>query len=122
MTSNIRMFDSNKTTPIHFTGGSFVSGALFILLLTAAMFLMFSTSAQAQSQCHQLNANSMEDFTIATSNSGQVCIELKGLTPGESYIQFDTVYNFTTPTRLGYDVRVEVNNDTIYSRNVFLQL
>lgn len=74
------------------------------------------------SNCHQLNANSMEDFTIATSNSGQVCIELKGLTPGESYIQLDIVYNFTTPTRLGYDVRVEVNNDTIYSRNIFLQL
>ncbi|SDB54847.1 hypothetical protein SAMN02927930_02144 [Pseudidiomarina indica] len=123
MKNQVRIKLTSSITGAIFWGGDIlflsVRYAIFLLALLA-MLGISSSNAHAQSQCQSLNANSMEDFSVATSSGGQICIELKGLTPGETYIQVDTVYNFTTPTKLGYDVHVELNNNTIYSRNIFL--
>lgn len=123
MKNQVRIKLTSSITGAIFWGGDIlflsVRYAIFLLALLA-MLGISSSNAHAQSQCQSLNANSMEDFSVATSSGGQICIELKGLTPGETYIQVDTVYNFTTPTKLGYDVHVELSNNTIYSRNIFL--
>ncbi|MCH8493464.1 MAG: hypothetical protein LAT53_09560 [Idiomarina sp.] len=63
----------------------------------------------------------MEDFSTAENHSGEVCIKLKGLTPNQTIIQVDNIFNPHTNSRLGYNATVQLNNGgSAYSRNVFL--